>query len=66
VVACWHPRPRAAYRAALAVDDTTWARARGWAVEQAVSFILYYAETIPDGVAAARHRLDAVLADDLR
>jgi hypothetical protein len=27
-------------------------------------FIPYYAETIPDGVAAARRRLDAVLADD--
>jgi aminoglycoside phosphotransferase (APT) family kinase protein len=60
------PEARAAYRAALAVDDATWARARGWAVEQAVTFIRYYAETIPDGVAAARHRLDAVLADDLR
>ena len=58
------PEARRAYRAALAVDDATWARARGWAVEQAVSFIPYYADTIPDGVAAARRRLDAVLADD--
>jgi hypothetical protein len=34
-------------------------------VEQAVSFIPYYAGTIPDGVAAARRRLDAVLEDEL-
>ena len=59
------PEAHAAYRAALGVDEATWARARGWAVEQAVNFIPYYADTIPDGVAAARRRLDAVLADDL-
>ena len=59
------PEARAAYRAALGVDEATWVRARGWAVEQAVNFIPYYADTIPDGVAAARRRLDAVLADDL-
>jgi hypothetical protein len=28
-----------------------------------VQFIPYYADTIPDGVAAARRRLDAVLSD---
>lgn len=59
------PAARAAYRAALGLDDATWSRARGWAVEQAVNFIPYYADTIPGGVAAARRRLDAVLADDL-
>ena len=55
---------RDAYREALGVDDATWARARGWSVEQAVLFIPYYRETIPTGVAAARRRLDAALADD--
>jgi aminoglycoside phosphotransferase (APT) family kinase protein len=58
------PDARAAYRAALAIDDATWARGRGWTLEQAATFIPYYAETIPDGVAAARRRLDAVLAAD--
>jgi aminoglycoside phosphotransferase (APT) family kinase protein len=57
------PDARAAYRAALDLDDATWARARGWCVEQAVAFIPYYADTIPDGVSAARRRLDAVLDD---
>jgi aminoglycoside phosphotransferase (APT) family kinase protein len=55
---------RAAYRAALAVDDATWARGRGWALHQAVTFIPYYRDTIPAGVAGARARLDALLADD--
>jgi aminoglycoside phosphotransferase (APT) family kinase protein len=54
---------RSVYRAALDMDDATWARGRGWALEQAVHFIPYYAETIPDGVAAARGRLKALLND---
>ena len=57
------PGARAAYRAALDVDDATWARGRGWTLLQAAQFIPYYAETLPDGVAAARRRLDAVLSD---
>jgi aminoglycoside phosphotransferase (APT) family kinase protein len=55
------PDARSAYRAALEFDDATWVRGRGWALQQAVQFIRYYAETIPDGVAAARRRLDALL-----
>ena len=55
---------RLAYRSALGVDDATWARGRGWTLQQAVTFIPYYARTIPDGVAAARRRLDAVLRDE--
>lgn len=57
------PDARVAYRAALDVDDATWARGRGWTLLQAAQFIPYYAETLPDGVAAARRRLDAVLSD---
>lgn len=61
------PSPaRLEYREALGVDDATWARGRGWTVQQAVLFIPYYARTIPDGVAAARRRLDTVLQDDRR
>jgi aminoglycoside phosphotransferase (APT) family kinase protein len=55
---------RAIYRASLDIDDATWTRARGWTLEQAAKFIPYYAETIPEGVAAARRRLDAVLDDE--
>lgn len=58
------PDARAAYRAALGVDDATWARARGWTVEQAAHFVPYYAETIPDGVAAALRRLHAAIGPD--
>jgi aminoglycoside phosphotransferase (APT) family kinase protein len=54
---------RAVYRATLGIDDATWARGRGWTLQQAVMFIPYYAATIPDGVAAAQRRLDAVLRD---
>jgi aminoglycoside phosphotransferase (APT) family kinase protein len=54
---------RAVYRQALGLDDATWARGRGWVIQQTVEFIPYYERTIPDGVAAARRRLRAVLDD---
>lgn len=58
------PAPaRAGYRQALAFDEASWARGRGWALQQAVFFIPYYAKTIPTAVAAARWRLEAILAD---
>jgi len=57
------PGARARYRAALNMDDATWARGRGWAIEQAAHFIPYYETTIPAGVAAARDRLEAALTD---
>jgi aminoglycoside phosphotransferase (APT) family kinase protein len=58
------PEARAVYRAALGVDDATWARARGWTVEQAALFIPYYADTIPEGVALSLQRLRVVLTED--
>ena len=33
---------REAFRAALAVDDATWQRARGWALSQALGALSYY------------------------
>jgi aminoglycoside phosphotransferase (APT) family kinase protein len=54
---------RARFRALLDMDDAAWARGRGWAIEQSVHFIPYYAATIPAGVAAARARLEALLTD---
>lgn len=50
-------------RAALGVDDATWARGRGQALAQAVIFIPYYVHTNPVGVASARRALSALLAD---
>lgn len=57
---------RSVYRRALGFDDATWARARGWVVEQTALFIPYYAKSIPDAVGAATLRLQAVLDDSLR
>ena len=54
---------RAVYRETLGLDDATWARGRGWTIEQAVRFIPYYAATIPSEVEAARQRLEAVLSE---
>lgn len=55
---------RDAFRAALGVDDATWARGRGQALSQAAIFIPYYLDTNPVGVRNARRMLEAVLADD--
>jgi len=54
---------RDVFRAALAVDDATWARGRGHALSWALIFIPYYLETNPVGVSAARRTLDEVIAD---
>lgn len=56
---------RDVFRQALGLDDEAWRRGRGWALEQAVLFIDYYAATLPQGVAVARNRLDAVLDDPI-
>ncbi len=54
---------RDAFRAALPVDDATWARGRGHALSQALIFVPYYLDTNPVGIANARHMIDEVLAD---
>jgi aminoglycoside phosphotransferase (APT) family kinase protein len=54
---------REAFRAALSVDDATWARGRGWALSWALIFIPYYLETNPVGVGDAWRTIDEVLAD---
>ncbi len=54
---------RQMFREALAVDDATWARARGQALSQAIIFIPYYLHTNPVGVARAQRMLREVLAD---
>jgi aminoglycoside phosphotransferase (APT) family kinase protein len=54
---------RQAFRAALGVDDGTWARARGYALHQAAMIIPYYAETNPEFVAIAKWTVEQVLAD---
>lgn len=54
---------RDAFRAALSVDDATWARGRGWALSWGLIFIPYYLESNPGGVAIARHAIEEVLTD---
>ncbi len=54
---------RAAFRAALGVDDATWARGRGWALSTAILELPYYLNTNPAIVAKARHRIAEVLAE---
>jgi aminoglycoside phosphotransferase (APT) family kinase protein len=51
------------FRAALDVDDATWARARGWALWQAAAALPYYRDTNPPMVEHARSALAGVLAD---
>jgi len=54
---------RGIFRAGLAVDEATWARARGWALSQALIALAYYTlETNPVLVREARRWLAEVLA----
>jgi aminoglycoside phosphotransferase (APT) family kinase protein len=50
-------------RAALPVDEATWARGRGWALSVSLIALPYYRSTNPAIVASATHTLDEVLAD---
>ncbi len=52
---------RAAYRAALDIDDAAWQRGRGWALAQAIIALPYYVNTNPHMTAVARATLTAVL-----
>jgi aminoglycoside phosphotransferase (APT) family kinase protein len=54
---------RETFRAALSVDDGTWARARGFALHQAAMIIPYYGETNPGFVAMAKRTIEEILAD---
>jgi aminoglycoside phosphotransferase (APT) family kinase protein len=54
------------FRTALSVDESTWDRARGWALSQALGALSYYTlETNPVLVREARRWLAEVLADPL-
>jgi aminoglycoside phosphotransferase (APT) family kinase protein len=58
------PAARDAFGAALAVDDATWERARGWAVSQAVAALAYYTpENNPALYREAESWLALVLAE---
>jgi aminoglycoside phosphotransferase (APT) family kinase protein len=53
---------RPTFRAVVAADDATWARARGWALTQGLEALPYYLDTHPGMVAMARHVISSALA----
>jgi len=52
---------RNAFRAALPVDDATWARARGWALSVGLIALPYYRTTNPVLAGIARRAIDEAL-----
>jgi len=54
---------RAAFRAALAVDDATWERGRGWVLSGALIALPYYRDTNPVLVRQSRRAIAALLAE---
>ncbi len=54
---------RAAFRAALPLDDATWARGRGWALWKALITIAADQHTDPAKAGAAHRVIETVLAD---
>lgn len=54
---------RDTFRAALPVDDATWARGRGWALSVGLIALPYYQSTNPVLAGIARHAVAEVLAD---
>jgi aminoglycoside phosphotransferase (APT) family kinase protein len=64
LIPAWNllPAPaRGAYREAVAVDDATWARSRGWALSMAVIQLPYYRASNPVISANARYVIRQVL-----
>ncbi|OPF84769.1 phosphotransferase [Streptomyces antioxidans] len=65
LIPAWNLLPasvRGDFRAALGVDDATWARGRGWALSMALIQLPYYRETNPAMAANARHVIHEVLS----
>jgi aminoglycoside phosphotransferase (APT) family kinase protein len=56
-------RSRTIFRAALAIDDATWARGRGWALSVGLIALPYYHSTNPPLANIARRAIAEVLAD---
>jgi len=54
---------RSLFRKAVAVDNATWARGRGWALYFGLVALAYYLNKNPILAGIARHTIDAVFAD---
>jgi aminoglycoside phosphotransferase (APT) family kinase protein len=57
------PEARDGFRAALRVDDATWARGRGWALSVGLVILPYYQSTNPVLAGMGRHWVDQAIAD---
>jgi aminoglycoside phosphotransferase (APT) family kinase protein len=57
------PQTRQVFRAALEVDDATWARGRGWALSVGLIALPYYLTTNPGLVRIARYAIDQAFAE---
>jgi aminoglycoside phosphotransferase (APT) family kinase protein len=57
---------RRIFRAALQVDDATWARGRGWALSVGLIALPYYRTTNPVLARVAQRAIEEVLADHRR
>ena len=66
LVAAWHllePGPRQVLRGDLGCDDPEWERGKGWAFEQAVGAVWYYARSNPAMSRMGRRTLERLQAD---
>ncbi len=59
-------KSREAFRAALPLDEGTWARGRGWALWKALITLAQHMDTNPMEADKARHVINKVLADHRR
>ena len=57
---------RAAFCSALSVDESTWARGRGWALWKSLITLAASLDRDPAAEAAARHVIDQVLPAEER
>jgi len=57
------PAGRAAFKAAMAVDEATWIRGRAWGLAMGVLNVSYYRTTSPSIAAHGWRAIDAALAD---
>ena len=66
LIIAWNLLPAAArpiLRAALDVDEATWARGRGWALSISIIQLPYYVHTNPALADNSRHVLEQIVAD---
>jgi aminoglycoside phosphotransferase (APT) family kinase protein len=54
---------RPVFRAALAADDATWARGRGWALSVSLIALPYHRDTNPGLAGISRRAIGEVLGD---